>query len=144
MWQTRTQPLKTRQRHAIGVEIEADARAFEAARGEARRQHRDWILPVAIGRHIGDPGALATWPGIECADQKERIVALVRGHNDAAPAVLRVAIARNPGHCLDRVEQRSLYIKGLQPFTQSSQPPREFRRREMRMSFIHSLAPIAS
>ena len=101
--QRRLQSREPRQRHAIGIEVEPDPGADQATVGEAFRQHGKRIFPVAVLRHVGDPVAPAARPGIERPDQEERL--LLDGNDDAAPTVLGIAVARDPVHRLDLVEQ---------------------------------------
>ena len=90
--QRRLQPLEPRERHAVGAEVQTDSGAV-AIRVRQRLRTSTGIGSSQSRKvgHVGDPAPLPARSRVERADQEERL-ALDR-HADAAPPVLRVAVA---------------------------------------------------
>ena len=123
--QRRLHACETCQWHAVGVVIQPDPRAIQPAARQRVAQHRHRVFPIAERRHVGDPTSLPARRRVQRADQEERFALQRNAH--AAPAVFRIAVAGEPGHRLDLIEQRDRHLGRAHALTEPFQAGGEFR-----------------
>src|SRR3954464_40427 len=94
-------------------------------------EHWEGVLPIAKGRHVGDPAPLPARSRVERADQEERLA--LNRHAHATPPGCRVGVAGEPGHGLDFIEQRDVNFRPPQLFAEAADALVELASREMGM-----------